>query len=1077
MMRTSILGRMLVRIHRRMHRRITLLGGVKADRPESQRRRSTWAARVSMAINALIICCSRTPISRFKYPTAAVIASSLLCTNACYAVDPRLSLSELHHTSWRSAEGAPNNIVAIAQTPDGYLWLGTGGGLYRFDGVQFQHVSTVAGQTLLSGSISALHATATGQLLIGHRFGGVTILDKGRLEHHTANGLPAGNAWAFAVDRAGDIWGAFSGGVARLRAGKWQRFRLDGEHLPFRTLVIDPEGRVWVTAKTGAYVLPVGADTFERVEVDLPSYPYLSLAPDGRVWAADFKRLRIAPIVHDGSRFTLSSDLKFPATGDQHWFDSGGALWIRTAQGVARVAQPVDPTGTASSPRQAAVEHFGKVEGLTGQLYCFLEDREGNIWLGTAGGLDRFRHAPVRQVKLGANDGSVGVAPGEGGDVWATTEFGGLYRVGEAVESIALVGSRGSHIHRDREGVLWVGSRSALWKIAGHSLPTEVPRPDAGDDPASKFAPIHAMAKDRSGALWVHLVAKGTYRMVEGRWTEVPKDLDTFIMSMGNDTDGRLWIGYIHRGAARVDGDEVKTYTARDGLDIGAVMSIFARGARVWFGGQRGVALFDGTAMRTVTFKGVGELSVVSGIVETASGQLWINAANGLTRIAAEEWQAALRDPEHQVRARRFDDQDGLLGRATQIRPLPSLIEAGDGKLWAALPGGLFVVDPSRMPHNSIAPPVIIEQMTMQAQRTSRRAFLPAMHDGTTDLHFQYAATSLTAPQRVQFQYMLEGYDEDWRDVGGRREASYTRVKPGHYTFRVKAANNDGVWNEQGAAMAFSVPPTFWQTGWFASLVVALAAAILWALYRFRIRSITKRVQERMSARMQERARIARELHDTLLQSITGLALHVRAAADQVPQGSPLRARLERALGQANRVIVEGRDRVIDLRVSGHLRLGLPTVLSNACNELSETFPGATCKLEVSGLERPIGPLVTDEAVHIAREAISNALRHSGCEAVVVSLRFGSDAVRLIVCDDGHGIGQGAAKVDTRPGHFGLAGMHERAASIGAQLHIHTSAKGTRVEVIIPAAIAYSSPRRSEGAGAASYSAESGPRQ
>lgn len=1007
------------------------------------------------------------------WPVVAMLAVlGLGWPGAGRALEPALRLSQAHHTAWRGDDGAPANVVAMAQTPDGYLWLGTGGGLVRFDGVRFDRVASSSPRALLSGSVTALQATREGELLVGHRFGGVGVIDAaGTLRPMPGEGMPAGNCWAFAVDGAGDAWGAFTGGVARWHGGRWHPHALDGEPVPFRTLVLDAEGHLWATAKTGAYVLPAGSAAFQRVDADLPSFPFLSVAPDGRVWAADFDRQRLVALGRAGGRFGAVAGLaplSLPPTADRHWFDAHGGLWLRTGAGAMRAARPGEGPIAASGERLPSFEAFGARQGLTGDLLSFLEDREGNVWLGTAGGLHRLRQAHVTRVALGAEDGdeagagagagdgSVGVAPAAGGGVWATTDFGGLFRVGDAVRSYAPVGERASHLHRGSDGVLWVGSRSALWRVEPNGTATEVPRPDAGDARrGAEFAPVHAMARDRSGALWAHLVVKGTFRLADGRWQRVDEATGARIMSMGNDADGRLWLGYIDRGAARVDGGETLAFGPADGLDIGAVTAIHGRGPRVWLGGQRGVALHERGTMKTLAWPGLDDLEVVTGIVETAAGDLWINAARGLTHLAAGEWRRAVDDPAYRPRFERFDGHDGLMGSASQIRPLPSLVEAEDGRLWAALPSGLFTLDPARLRRNALPPAVIVQALAVDGERAPAGAPRP-MPAGRADLRFEYTATSLTVPQRVRFRYRLEGYDDAWQDAGGRREAAYTRVGPGHYRFRVVASNNDGVWNEEGASLDVTVPPAFWQTRGFAVLLAGLAGAGLWLLYRLRIRQISRRLHGQMDARLRERERIARELHDTLLQGVTGLTLHVRAVANQVPDGSPLRGRLELALRRAQELIVEGRDRVAELRVPKSLRVALSAALADACRELSDAFAGGpACTLSVEGEEREINPLVADEAGRIAREAMANALRHSGGRKVAVRLRFGRDALCLTVADDGHGFDGGTATMAGRPGHFGLTGMQERAARIGARLRVRTGARGTQVELRVPAAVAY----------------------
>lgn len=997
-------------------------------------------------------------LRRFQASVVGWLLACLLLPTASYAIDPSVRLSELHHTTWRSDDGAPPNIVALAQTPDGFLWLGTGGGLFRFDGIRFDRITSLSGKQLLTTSITALHTTTGGALVIGYRFGGLSVYDNEQLTNYTvADGLPPGNAWAFVQGEDGDVWAAFTGGVTRRHAGEWKTQELDGEMLPFRTMLRDAEGNIWVTAKTGAYVLLKGRSGFQRAQADLPVFPFLSLAPDGRIWATDFQRQRISPMSREGEGFRLSpatEEVPLPLSGDLHWFDTGGGLWIRTREGLLRVAKPL-----ASGESQRA-ETFSWAKGLSGEIYSFLEDREGNIWLGTAGGLHRFTHSNVRRVELGLDGGSVGVAPGDGADVWAITAFGGLFRVGESVRQYPNVAQYASHMHRDQNGIVWIGSRNALWRIDADGTLVEMERPDiSSGKQASVFAPIHAIAKDREGVLWLHTVINGTFRRLADRWVRVPEGPHDRIMSMGNDAQGRLWIGYVDRGASRVDGDEVLSFEPGSQLNIGAVSAIYGRGTRVWLGGQHGLALFDGATMRTLSLRGLDDITVVTGIVETASGQLWINAANGLTRIDANEWQRALIDPNYIMQVQRFGPWDGLLGSASQIRPLPSLIEAGDGRLWMALPSGLFVVDPARLRRNNLPPTVIIRGLTVDGKDYDS-GDPGAMPVGRADLRIAYTATSLTVPQKVQFRYKLEGYDSDWQDASGRREATYTRVGPGDYVFRVVASNNDGVWNDTGASISFTVPPAFWQTRWFAAVALAAAALLLLALYRLRIWQISTQLRRRLETRLQERERIARELHDTLLQSITGLTLHVRAAANQVPEGSPLRERLEIALNRANEVAVEGRDRVAELRQHQEVGIALHTTLMATCQALSDAMPGPTCQVQVVGTLRELNGMVSDEAARVVYEAVCNSLRHANAKAIHVLLDYNRDELRVTVRDDGEGIQSSSqAEVDLQ-GHFGLAGMRERADRIGGQLKIETGKQGTIVSLTVPARIAYAVARR-----------------
>ena len=1001
-------------------------------------------------------------------PRLALLAL-LLHAAPAWPLDPGLPVAQAQHTGWQRDAQAPANIVAMAQTPDGFLWLGTGGGLVRFDGVRFERVDPLGGHPRLSGSVTALQALPDGRLLIGHRFGGVSILGPDGLQHfHGVPGLPVGNCWDFAVDAAGDVWGAFTGGVARLKGGQWQTFALDGEPVPFRTIVRDPQGTLWVTARTGAYALAAGGTAFQRVQVDLPSFPFLSVAPGGQVWAADFARQRLVALAQQGGRFGAASGvlpLAFPAQADRHWFDADGGLWVRSGQGLLRMPRPTEGPVVAGV-RQPEVQLLGPAQGLEADAQSFLEDREGNVWIGTASGLHRLRQSHVTRVPLPGGDGAVGVAPAADGGVWAISELGGLHRVAAPgqpplqAQPLGLAGQRLTHVHRDAGGAVWVGSNSALWKIEPGRPPQRVPRPDAGDAPQGMaFAPLHALATDASGVLWAHLVVKGTFRLVQGRWQQVDNDPAARIMSLGNDPQGRLWIGYVDRGAARIDGDQVLRLGPAEGLDIGAISAVHARGARVWLGGQRGIALYEGGRIHTMPLPGEAvQPAVVTGIVETEAGELWVQSASGLMRIAAAEWRRALSEPGHAPQVRRFDADDGLQGSASQIRPLPSLVQSQDGRLWSALPSGLFVIDPARLRRNPLPPTVLMRQVVADgralvpgAGASGQPLQLPT--GGVADLRLDYTATSLGMPQRVRFRYRLEGYDADWREAGPRREAAYTKVGPGRYVFRVVAANEDGVWNERGAQLALEVPPAFWQTRSFAAalLLLALAAGVL--LYRWRVRALGQRLQVQAEVRLRERERIARDLHDTLLQGVTGLTLQVQAAADEAPAGSPLQARLLHALDRAQDVMEEGRDRVSALRTTGDgpVRTSPPlgTALAAAIGELAIDFPRIHCQFRQQGPQRPVRTAVADELVLIGREAVCNALRHAQARRVLLRLRYGRHALALRISDDGQGFDAQQAEAAARAGHFGLAGMRERAAAIGARLRIHSGSRGTVVVLTV----------------------------
>jgi signal transduction histidine kinase len=379
--------------------------------------------------------------------------------------------------------------------------------------------------------------------------------------------------------------------------------------------------------------------------------------------------------------------------------------------------------------------------------------------------------------------------------------------------------------------------------------------------------------------------------------------------------------------------------------------------------------------------------------------------------------------------------------------------------MWFAFSGGLGYIDPARIVHNSVPPPV-----TIMAINASGREYSPYSNElrlpvGTTQLRIGYTANSLSVPQRVRFRYRLEGLDRGWQDVGDRREAIYTNVAPGTYRFRVIAANNDGVWNNTGATRTFTILPAFYQTGWFYALCLLAGAALLFLLFWLRVRQVTAAVRARLEQRIVERERIARDLHDTLLQGLQGLILRFQAVGARIPSHERAREMMEHALTRADEVLIESRDRVKDLRSSSQMQSDLSSLLSAAGQQLAQEHPAAF-SVAVEGDARSLHPILKEEALMIGREALSNAFRHAAARRVELEIAFGSIELRLRVRDDGRGLDSEVLESGGRPGHWGLRGMHERAKEIRAQLDVWSRpGLGTEVQLRIPASIAYR-PRR-----------------
>jgi signal transduction histidine kinase len=520
------------------------------------------------------------------------------------------------------------------------------------------------------------------------------------------------------------------------------------------------------------------------------------------------------------------------------------------------------------------------------------------------------------------------------------------------------------------------------------------------------------------------------------------------------DSSGVLWFGYPHK-VARIEDGGVQVFSAAEGADVGNVTAI-QTGALTWIGGDAGIARFDG--QRFIPLLGYDRQAFpgITGIIEADSGDLWLNGSPGIAHIERSEVSHYLADPRYQPRYELFNRLDGLRTTTSFGAPFPTAVATPDGRLWFTVDSAtkLISIDPKHIPRNALAPPVKIWSVTAQGQTYDADASALVLPVRTTALQIDYTAGSLTVPERVRFRYKLDGLEKDWQDGGSRRETFYTNLPPGSYTFHVIASNNDGVWNMTGDMLRFTIVPAWYQTRWFRTLCGLIALVVLVGLYRVRLLQVRADTRRLMEARLSERERIARDLHDTLLQSMQGLMLRFRAVANAIPDREKPRDMMERALGRAEQVIIESRDKVKEIRAEGQPSLSLPDALASVAAHFDGPI-APPLRLTVEGDPIELHPLVREEALLISREAIANALLHAKARGIEVELSYGSSALHVRVRDDGAGISPDVIS-NGREGHWGLAGMRERARKLQAKLDIwSTPGAGTEVELIVPAAIAY----------------------
>ena len=995
------------------------------------------------------------------------IAALVLCGQA-RSLEADLTLQQLNHKGWTIADGAPSSIEAITQTTDGTLWLAGPNGLTRFDGMGFVRYEGPADQPFESNNIKTVAASADGGLWIGFTFGGISFLKNGAVVHYGEHeGLPIGSVRSIVTDVNGVTYAATTQGLYRLERSRWKIVVMDANDPKPRLFAaaVDRAGILWAVTDAAVYARAVGATNFREIVKRNNNFQVrhdtaISGGPDGNMWVTNVNGVgeltRLDAVTDSPQKGLREFDfIEAISTWERIFFDREGNLWFGGRSAVRRLAAGTLTGGLTNAAQRMA--SFTVADGLTGQVLSLFEDREGNIWAGTDAGLDRFSQSNVIRWG-GLSLDNPAIVAGESGTLWATNVLGKVYGYSSVLEMRndtvikEYAGVPFGTAYRSPDGSLWFGGMNGIARFEeGRFITTALPEKEE----------VQAMVQDRTGAMWVSVVRRGVFRLADGQWSlngnlpalpHLPAIVETA------DASGRLWFGYTGNQIARVDGPNVKLFGSADGLNVGNVTAIAGRSQDLWIGGDHGLARFDGTRFVPVSSASGSPFTSISGIVELKSGDLWLNTNVGIVHLSGDELQRAAREADYRVRSEVFDYLDGINGHAVQLRPTPSAIEGTDGRLWFALTAGLVTIDPSKLKRNALPPPLTIWSVGAGEARylAAPQMRLPAH---TTNVSMEYTAGSLTIPERVHFRYKLEGLDRDWKDAGNRREAFYTNLGPGTYIFRVIAANNDGVWNTTGASLPFTIAPAFYQTKWFYGLCALVCLAFLWLLYVVRIRQVSAQVRGRLEERLAERERIARDLHDTLLQSVQGLVLRLRAAVSRMPTQEPNRSLMEQALERADEVLTEGRDRVQHLRLPSH-DSDLPQALAALGEELA-VEQTAHFRSTVEGMPCDLHPIVREEATFIAREALINAFKHANAHQIEGEISYGQAELRIRIRDDGEGIHADLLQQGGREGHWGLLGMRERAKKIRATVTIWSKpGAGTEVDLRVPAHIAYRSRQR-----------------
>ncbi len=1001
------------------------------------------------------------------------ILSFLLVPDPALALDPSLDISQYGHKSWTARDGfSVGAIFAMAQTPDGYLWLGSEFGLYRFDGVQPVLWQPPAGQQLPNKPY-ALLVTRDGTLWIG-TFEGLVSWDGGKLTYYPE----IGKAFVTSLleDHAGAVWVGTYGSrdlparVCAMRTGSVQCKGEDGAFGSFVwSLGEDSSGTVWAGADTGIWRLNPGAA--QRYPTPGLRVGDLLKSEDGRlligISGAGLKRviadkLEAYPIYRGMNRNALLPDREVDS--NKLLRDRDGGLWIGTHQrGLIHI-------------HNGRTDVFSKSDGLSGDISCSLfEDREGNVWFASSRGLDRFRELPVATIstKQGLSSSYLSsLVAGADGSVWVGTHDG-LTRWKNGHSTIFR---KPNGLPDDFVNSLFVDNRGRVWASFSRHRLTYFENGSFVSVAGVPSEEVYCIAGDDKDNLWLS-GNKGLSHMRDGHlvesfpWSAMGRSQQAKILA---PNQGGVWLAFWSEGGVLYfkDGVVRASFTTANGLGKGHVAGIrLDQNGALWAATQEGglSRIKDGRVATLTTNNGL-PCDTIHWSIEDDDHSLWLNTACGLVRIARTELDAWIADPKHRVETTLWDAADGVgLASASPAYFNPPVAKSTNGKLWFLGGEGASVVDPHHLAFNKIPPPVHIEQIVadhksywqnLPGQAASHLRLPPRVRDLTID----YTALSLAAPEKVHFKYKLEGQDSDWREVVNDREVQYSNLRPRPYRFRVVAANNSGVWNEQGDALEFSIAPAYYQTIWFRTLCVIAFAGLLWAAYQWRVRQMHHDFAMTLEARVGERTRIARDLHDTLLQSFHGLLLRFQTVSVLLPE-RPIEAKekLDSAIEQAAGAITEGRDAVQGLRAStverNDLALAISTLGEEFENDSSNHRP-ATFRVSVEGQARDLHPILRDEIYKIAAEALRNAFHHAQAKQVEVEIRY-DDEFRLRVRDDGKGIDAAVLSSQGREGHYGLRGMRERATLIQGKLAVWSEVdEGTEVELRVPASAAYTTDRK-----------------
>ena len=953
------------------------------------------------------------------------------------ALDLQHVLTGYSINGWTERNGIRIGAVsALAQDDAGYLWVGTEDGLLRFDGARFQAWNDMGRQPLPPGAVSALSRVRNGDLWVALKRGGLYRIRNGQVTQPAATHLIEGSVVSLAEDAEGTLWVGSQRGLYTVSGHRVQPHggRAGIGAAEINSLYLSHGGDLWVATPDGLFRR---SRQFGFRRAAFPGNPVRAIAEDavGKMWFTD----RIGGF---RSPEGLAPRPPLQGRGETLLHDRYGNLWVGTrGQGLWRVSR--DGKGTLTTT--VATVGIGLLDDV---IWTLLEDESGAIWVGTNEGLNLLVPQDITAITTIGLVRAVVATPDEG--IWVGTARG-LIRMSQRGRERRLPALDVETMHRDRRGTLWVANLAGFGRYRKGRFEMAVAHQ------STNLPTITAMTSDSKGRLWLADRRRGVYRWFERQLTSValPRDVASRpVSALHTDSQDRVWLGFNNGRLAIINQhDHVRMVGPEDGLPADTHHGISAitessTGA-IWIAGTGGLSrYFDGRFVTLGEAHGLPDEHPVQ-VLEDQAGRLWVATRAAIISIEPDEIDRAITRTDYRIRYRLFDQSDGLAGRVS-AQPLTSSAKAvrgHDGRLWFVTARGLTVIDPATLesPPQSLGT-VHIEGAVVDDRPVDALVSGATLPPNPSKLQIDYTALKMPARSAVRFRYRLDGFDTAWVDAGTRRQAFYTNLGPGRYRFRVTGSSAKDTYRPLDASWDFTIPPAFYQTVAFKAAVVLAVLLAIWGLSRTRERQL----RSRYALVLGERARLSREIHDTLLQSMVGVALEIDDVSSELDESAAttrtrltaIRRRVEEYASEAARTIGDLRSPLLDT-------YGLADAFRAFAAKLT---PGTSTsvRVKVTGKERSLPDALAHQVLRIGQEALSNAVRHARASRVTLDLEFRDTGIRLCVSDDGMGFdtlqSSGGRRSD---GHYGLAMMRERTEQAGGEFRIRSgSGAGTEITAL-----------------------------